>query len=52
MVDAATGQVVSTRRTYPFGETRYQAGSSPTDRQFTGQILDSYINVYQMGNRK
>jgi len=31
-----------------FGKTRYTWGTTPTDRRFTGQRSDSYINLYQL----
>jgi len=34
-----------------WGETRYSSGTTPTKRQFTGQISDSYINLYWYGSR-
>jgi len=33
-------------RYYPWGETRYSSGTTPTDRQFTGQINDVEIGLY------
>ena len=35
-----SGQVVSEMRFYPFGEVRWQNGSTPTDRTFTGQLAE------------
>ena len=35
----------------PYGETRTGGTGLPTDRRFTGQRQDSYINLYQMGSR-
>ena len=35
-----SGQVVSEMRYYPFGEVRWQNGSTPTDRTFTGQLAE------------
>jgi RHS repeat-associated protein len=34
-----------------FGETRYSTGTTPTQRQFTGQILDSTTSLYYYGAR-
>ncbi len=45
----ASGNKIGEMRYYPYGETRY--GSVPTDRRFTGQRQDSYINLYEMGAR-
>jgi len=36
---------------YPFGETRWVSGTLPTDRLFTGQRVDSYSNIIEMGAR-
>ncbi len=36
---------------YPFGTVRTTDGTLPTDYTFTGQKLDSYINLLQMGAR-
>ncbi|MBU0495120.1 MAG: RHS repeat-associated core domain-containing protein [Chloroflexi bacterium] len=35
----------------PYGETRPGSGTPATDYRFTGQRLDDYINLYQMGAR-
>ena len=35
-----TGTKVSEMRYYPFGEVRYSSGSTPTDRTFTGQMVE------------
>ncbi len=34
-----------------WGENRFTSGTPPTKRQFTGQINDSYINLYWYGSR-
>jgi RHS repeat-associated protein len=36
---------------FPWGELRGGGNSLPTDRTFTGQRLDSYINIYWIGSR-
>ncbi|MBU1747404.1 MAG: RHS repeat-associated core domain-containing protein, partial [Chloroflexi bacterium] len=36
---------------YPYGGQRAADGDLPTDYRFTGQRFDSYINLYQMGDR-
>ncbi|MBU1878428.1 MAG: RHS repeat-associated core domain-containing protein, partial [Chloroflexi bacterium] len=36
---------------YPYGGQRAADGDLPTDYRFTGQRHDSYINLYQMGDR-
>jgi RHS repeat-associated protein len=48
-----TGQpnVLSEQRYKAWGESRYSGGEIPTDRRFTGQRRDSYINLIQMGSR-
>ena len=35
----------------PFGEDRYTSGTTPTDFRFTGQRIDSYINIYWYNSR-
>jgi len=45
----SSGGFVSEMRYDAYGETR--SGSMPTDRQYTGQINDSYIKLYHMGAR-
>ena len=37
----SAGNKTSELRYYPFGETRYTWGSTPTDRKFTGQREES-----------
>ena len=34
-----------------WGESRYSSGTTPTKRQYTGQISDSYINLYWYNSR-
>jgi RHS repeat-associated protein len=41
-----TGSYHSELRYKPWGETRYSAGSPPTQRQFTGQVNESQIGLY------
>ena len=38
-------------RYYPWGPTRYTSGTTPTTFRFTGQRLESYINLYWYGSR-
>jgi RHS repeat-associated protein len=38
-------------RYYPWGTTRYTSGTTPTTFRFTGQRLESYINLYWYGSR-
>jgi RHS repeat-associated protein len=45
----ASGNRYGELRYYPYGVTRYTWGSTPTDRRFTGQRDDAYINLYEMG---
>lgn len=33
-------------RYFPYGKTRYDDGSTPTSRRFTGQIEDATIGLY------
>jgi len=47
----ANGTLHSEARYYPYGEERWSSGTLPTDYRFTGQRLDSYINLVQMGSR-
>ncbi len=46
------GGFSSELRYKPYGETRYTNGTTPTRHQFTGQITDTYINLYEMGVRQ
>jgi RHS repeat-associated protein len=41
VVTASNGTVVSSIKFYPFGGTRSESGTTPTDKKFTGQRLDS-----------
>jgi RHS repeat-associated protein len=45
------GSVASEMRYSAWGETRYTFGTTPTKRQYTGQIEDSYIKLYWYGSR-
>ncbi len=38
-------------RYYPWGTERYTSGTTPTTFHFTGQRLESYINLYWYGSR-
>jgi RHS repeat-associated protein len=49
--NGTTGALVSEMRYKPWGETRYNSGTTPTSKHFTGQIEDSYIKLVQMGAR-
>ena len=49
--DPLDGDKLSELRFKAWGETRYSSGTTPTKRQFTGQISDSYINLYWYGSR-
>jgi hypothetical protein len=40
----AGGQILSEVRYTAFGEIRYENNTTPTDRLYTGQRADSYIN--------
>jgi RHS repeat-associated protein len=44
------GKVAETRHR-PYGAERWSSGTLPTDRRFTGQLLDSSLGLYQMGAR-
>jgi RHS repeat-associated protein len=49
------GNRVAESRHYPYGEERWREPSDstfPTDYRFTGQRLESYINLYTMGARQ
>ncbi len=48
-VTSATGGRIAQERYYPYGRVRW--GSAPTSYNFTGQRLDSYINLLEMGAR-
>ena len=41
VVTASNGTVVSSIKFYPFGGTRSETGTTPTDKKFTGQRLDA-----------
>ena len=47
----ADGTVHSQARYYPYGGTRWTAGTLPTDYRFTGQRRESGLGLYQMGAR-
>ena len=42
----AAGNAVSTLRYYPWGTSCYTSGTTPTQRRFTGQTLDSNTGLY------
>jgi RHS repeat-associated protein len=44
------GNVTARQNYYPYGSIR-SGGGMPTDMGYTGQRLDSYIKLYQMGAR-
>jgi RHS repeat-associated protein len=46
LATTAAGAVHSRQGYYPYGETRYAAGSLPTDFGFTGQRNDATIGLY------
>jgi RHS repeat-associated protein len=48
---SSTGTKVGELRYHPWGETRFSDGSTPTQRRFTGQILDSATDLYYYGAR-
>jgi RHS repeat-associated protein len=47
----ANGAKVAEARYYPYGETRWTAGTLPTDYRFTGQREEASLGLYQMGAR-
>jgi RHS repeat-associated protein len=51
VLNEAGDTIVAESRHYPYGEERWSSGTLPTDYRFTGQRIDSYINVYHMGAR-
>ena len=51
LVTDSSGAVVSEVRYSAFGEMRYLNGETVTDLLYTGQKLDSYINLYWYGSR-
>jgi len=51
LTTSGSGQIVSQQRYKPYGQTRWISGTIPTDRRFTDQRSDSYINMYQLGAR-
>jgi len=48
----ANGDFVARVLYYPYGETRYEEGTLPTDYGFTGQRKNSYLDTYSMGARE
>jgi RHS repeat-associated protein len=46
LATTAAGAVHSRQGYYPYGETRYAAGTLPTDFHFTGQRNDATIGLY------
>ena len=46
-----SGNTIDDIRYHAFGATRSGGTNTPTDKRFTGQALDSYINMYHMGAR-
>ena len=51
LVTDSAGAVVNEVRYSAFGEMRYLDGETVTDLLYTGQKLDSYINLYWYGSR-
>jgi RHS repeat-associated protein len=49
--DGATGAKLSELRYKAWGEDRYTSGTAPTSYRFTGQRVDSYINLYWYNSR-
>jgi RHS repeat-associated protein len=47
----ASGSIVSQLRYLPFGGTRWESGSTPTDFQFTGQRKEAGIGLYDYNAR-
>jgi RHS repeat-associated protein len=47
----SSGGKVAEIRYYPWGTERYTYGTTPTSYHFTGQRLESYINLYWYGSR-
>jgi RHS repeat-associated protein len=47
----SSGGKVAEIRYYPWGTERYTSGTTPTTYHFTGQRLESYINLYWYGSR-
>jgi YD repeat-containing protein len=47
----SSGGVFAELRYKPYGEIRYTSGTTPTNYRYTGQLHDSYINLYIMGAR-
>jgi RHS repeat-associated protein len=47
----AAGSIVSQLRYLPFGGTRWESGSTPTDFQFTGQRKEAGIGLYDYNAR-
>ncbi len=45
------GALLARQLYYPFGQIRYMTGTLPTDYGYTGQMLDDYIKLIQMGAR-
>ena len=45
------GSKIAEVRYYPWGEDRYYAYTSTTNYRFTGQRMESYINLYWYGSR-
>jgi RHS repeat-associated protein len=45
------GGKIGELRYYPWGETRWESGTTQTAYKFTGQRLDGYINLYWYNSR-
>ena len=52
LVTNEDGEKAAERRYLPWGEERYVDAEMPTDRLYTGQIKDRYINIYDYGARR
>jgi RHS repeat-associated protein len=47
----SSGALIGEIRYYAWGTERYASGTTPTTYHFTGQRLESYINLYWYGSR-
>jgi RHS repeat-associated protein len=48
---SSAGAKVAELRYRPWGETRFSSGTTPTQRRFTGQLLDTATDLYHYGAR-
>jgi RHS repeat-associated protein len=51
VVASSSGGKTAEVRYKAWGEDRYTSGTAPTSYRYTGQHVDSYINLYWMGSR-